>query len=145
MHPASCTITTNVCKKHGETDFVIRSDGGRRCKKCRCEAVCRRAVKMKSQLVAIFGGKCSICGYDRYQGALQFHHVNPEEKCFEISDRPTIAFSRLLEEAKKCLLLCANCHAEVGDGMIGAEVLAATCQSLKLFVSGSSPDSSTGS
>jgi hypothetical protein len=33
---------------------------------------------MKEMLVAELGGKCQKCGYDRYVGALQFHHLDPE-------------------------------------------------------------------
>lgn len=27
--------------------------------------------------IAYKGGKCQICGYDRYVGALEFHHLDP--------------------------------------------------------------------
>ena len=57
-------------------------------------------------------------GYSRYVGALQFHHVDPSAKSFSLSER---GLARSLERARaevaKCVLLCANCHAEV-EGMI---------------------------
>ena len=67
----------------------------------------------KRQLVEMLGGKCEKCGYDRCLAALQFHHRDPKEKKFSLS---TVGMLRklnmLVEEAKKCMLLCANCHCE---------------------------------
>ena len=56
---------------------------------------------------------CAICGYDKCDAALDFHHVNPEDKEFRIR---TISLQfkdeRIIEELNKCILLCANCHRE---------------------------------
>jgi hypothetical protein len=58
-----------------------------------------------------------LCGYDRSPAALQFHHVDPKEKVFSLSRRGvTIALEAARAEAAKCVLLCANCHAEVEGG-----------------------------
>ena len=72
----------------------------------------RRRKDVKLKLVSEMGGKCQICGYNKCPAALQFHHKNPEEKEFSISGY-TINLNKLRDEAKKCILLCANCHAEV--------------------------------
>jgi hypothetical protein len=65
------------------------------------------------------GGACRLCGYDRYPGALHFHHLDPGEKRFRLSEQgATRSLSLLREEARKCVLLCANCHAEVEGGMM---------------------------
>lgn len=76
----------------------------------------RRQYKAKA--VAILGGRCSRCGYDRCLGALQFHHVNRDEKSFGISKSGfTRAWCAIEKELKKCILLCANCHAEVEESL----------------------------
>ena len=68
-------------------------------------------------LVAEAGGACAICGYDRYIGALHFHHLDPATKEFGISRRGfTRSIQKMREEAAKCVLLCSNCHAEVEAG-----------------------------
>lgn len=68
-------------------------------------------------LVEEFGGKCALCGYDRYLGAIQFHHVDPEQKSFGLAcGGITRAIKKVREEAVKCVPLCANCHAEVEGG-----------------------------
>ena len=59
----------------------------------------------------------SFCGYDKCPTALQFHHLEPAEKKFSIShEGVTRSFAKLKAEAAKCVLLCANCHAEVESG-----------------------------
>jgi hypothetical protein len=70
-------------------------------------------------LVAEAGGKCEICGYDRLSRALQFHHVDPRSKEFSLSGSAlTYSLARLRREARKCALLCGNCHVEVEDGLV---------------------------
>ena len=64
------------------------------------------------------GGRCCVCGYDRYLGALVFHHLDPGEKRLQISwNGVTQSLAALRAEAKKCALLCSNCHAEVEGGV----------------------------
>lgn len=107
-----------VCRVHGETTFEARADSGRRCLKCRSEAVMRRRRLVKDTLVAEAGGACALCGYDRYSGALEFHHIDPSDKGFSISQTGvTRSLERARSEASKCVLLCATCHAEVEGGI----------------------------
>jgi hypothetical protein len=107
------------CKRHGWTDFaVVGSERRLRCKLCRSEAVARRRRKVKRILVREAGGACAICGYDRCVQALEFHHLDPEQKRFGVAARGiTISLDRLREEAGKCILLCSNCHVEVESGL----------------------------
>ena len=106
------------CPTHGVTRHVPRADGRFRCTRCRSDHVAERRRRLKRQLVDEAGGRCMLCGYDRSFGALQFHHVDPATKRFAISgDGITRALSKAREEASKCVLLCANCHAEVEAGV----------------------------
>jgi len=108
-----------VCPKHGKTIFVVRPDGGYRCGKCRIAAVSSWRRRVKRRLVERAGGACELCGYDRYDGALQFHHVDAHSKEFSISRNGTTrSWAELRVEADKCALLCANCHAEVEAGVV---------------------------
>ena len=64
------------------------------------------------------GSKCQICGYSKYAGALELHHINKSEKSFGIGDKGyTRSQEKVKEELDKCILLCANCHREVGAGI----------------------------
>jgi hypothetical protein len=73
-----------------------------------------RAYKRKLELIDMLGGKCSKCGYDKNFAALEFHHKNPIEKDFGLNSRmlSNTNVEKLINEANKCILLCANCHRE---------------------------------
>jgi hypothetical protein len=123
----SATVTMH-CPHHGDTEFWLTGQGYYRCKRCRSAAVSRRRRRVKETLVREAGGCCCICGYDRSMRALHFHHVEPTNKRHEINAKGVaIALDRLRIEARKCVLVCSNCHAEVEDGIaaIPAESLAA--------------------
>jgi len=102
------------CKKHGLTEFA--NDGYYRCKKCSVEAVSEWRRRLKKKAVEYKGGKCQKCGYDKYQGALIFHH-RENNKSFDVSGHGnTRSWKRVKEELKKCDILCLNCHAEEHHG-----------------------------
>lgn len=106
-----------ICGHHGETEFWLEGRGAFRCSACRKEAVAKRRRRVKEILVKEAGGACAICGYEEWIGALQFHHRDPQEKEFEISGAGvTRSLERARNEARKCVLLCSNCHAEVEAG-----------------------------
>lgn len=106
------------CRHHGETEFVLEGRGYYRCKECRAERISRRRRRLKEIIVSEAAGRCSICGYHRYLGALQFHHLNPEEKRLGLAAGGlTLAIDTVRAEARKCVLLCSNCHAEVEAGI----------------------------
>jgi 5-methylcytosine-specific restriction endonuclease McrA len=106
------------CRRHGETEFGLEGRGYYRRKQCRMESVSRHRRKLKELLVMEAGGCCAVCGYDRYLGAPEFHHVDPAEKRMSISlNGVTLALDAVRAEAQKCVLLCSNCHAEVEGGV----------------------------
>lgn len=63
------------------------------------------------------GGACQRCGYSECFAALDFHHVDSQEKDALVS---TLASRRKWNEAEreadKCVLLCGNCHREYEHG-----------------------------
>lgn len=92
---------------------------GRQTKYCsrRCQvnvAVAAQRRKNKRRLTDHFGGQCVLCGYNRCQDALEFHHKDESVKEFGISvTGKTYGMDRMIAEAEKCLLVCANCHREI--------------------------------
>ena len=60
------------------------------------------------------GSKCVLCGYDKCISALDFHHMNPQEKEFELSNRNIkLDWDIIKKELDKCIVVCANCHREI--------------------------------
>jgi transposase len=105
------------CPVHGTTTFVRRGRDGFRCRLCRTGAVHRRRRELKRVLVEEAGGACVLCGYDRSLAGLHFHHLDPAEKSFALSRQGvTRSLVAARAEARKCVLLCSNCHAEVEAG-----------------------------
>jgi predicted nucleic acid-binding Zn ribbon protein len=75
--------------------------------------------RQRTKRRAIFykGGCCQLCGYSKSVRALQFHHLSPGEKDFNVS-RASKSWQTIKNELDKCILLCSNCHAEVHEGIV---------------------------
>jgi hypothetical protein len=77
----------------------------------------QRRNRIKHELIGLRGGKCKACGYKKSESALCFHHVDHNEKQFNVSGINLTRKARALveEEAAKCDVYCLNCHAELHD------------------------------
>jgi 5-methylcytosine-specific restriction endonuclease McrA len=114
------------CRHHGRTEFILEGRGSYRCTQCRREAVIRWRRNAKLRLVEEAGSQCVLCGYDDFPGALHFHHLDPSTKSFGLAMRGlTRSIEKLRQEAAKCVLLCANCHAKVEWGVSNLQELLA--------------------
>lgn len=80
-------------------------------------------MRLKERAVYVLGGSCQLCGYNKSIQALDFHHVNPQEKKFNFNDNANRSWFHTRNEIAKCVLLCANCHREVHAGLIPLEEL----------------------
>lgn len=69
----------------------------------------KRRLERKRRLVEERGGRCEDCGYNLSVAALEFHHRDPATKEFTLGTFNG-SWDRLVAEAAKCDLLCANCH-----------------------------------
>jgi hypothetical protein len=119
---AGLSETALYCSVHGVTRHV-RRDSGFRCAQCRSGHVSERRRRVKRMLLDEAGGACVICGYDRCVASLHFHHLDPKTKSFALG---VTGVTRSLEaaraEARKCVVLCANCHGEVESGLTDVPV-----------------------
>ncbi|TML27070.1 MAG: hypothetical protein E6G30_07550 [Actinobacteria bacterium] len=116
-------VAALVCLHHGPCDHVLEGRGSYRCMRCRSERVAEHRRRLKRMLVAQAGGCCVVCGYDGHPAAFDFHHLDPSQKSFELSLRGVTRSARALRaEARKCVLLCARCHAEVEAGVTSLNV-----------------------
>jgi len=90
------------------TDEAARARRDRRREQFR-RSLRKRRRKRKLDLVAAYGGRCVDCGYATCPEALQFHHRDPSTKEFGLG-KFSGSLARLIKEAAKCDLVCANCH-----------------------------------
>ena len=120
---AVSTAQIRECRRHGLIEHHLYSGGtGKprrwRCKRCVGEAVTRRHHKIRRILIAEAGGRCVVCGYDRLSTNLHFHHVDPSQKLFDVNPSQGKALAKYQAEARKCVLVCANCHYEIEAGLV---------------------------
>ncbi len=111
-----------ICQKEGcikeaveGQNFCSKSCRGVYCVVVHYEKKRRRAREM-------MGGKCAICGYCRCDRALEFHHVDPSTKEKNPARLFTLSWENIQKELNKCVLLCANCHREVHEGLVKIEL-----------------------
>jgi 5-methylcytosine-specific restriction endonuclease McrA len=67
----------------------------------------QRYRDFRDELLNLLGGKCCQCGST---AGLHFDHKDPLAKCFAIGELLSHARQRVLDEVKKCQLLCESCH-----------------------------------
>ena len=101
----------NISKPKSE--FYQSKKSSSYCKSCIVESNLERQRNTKSLAVEYKGGKCSICGYNKSMAALEFHHINPNEKDKDYFNMRGGLSPKLKTELDKCVLLCANCHREI--------------------------------
>jgi len=83
------------------------------------QAVAKRRKKLKAMAIEYKGGKCMICGYNKYVGAMDFHHLDERSKKFDLSTKGlTRSWDKTKTEVDKCMLVCANCHREIHAGLV---------------------------
>ena len=101
----------NISKPKSE--FYQSKKSSSYCKSCIVQSNLERQRNTKSLAVEYKGGKCSICGYSKSMAALEFHHINPNEKDKDYFNMRGGLSPNLKTELDKCVLLCANCHREI--------------------------------
>lgn len=104
--------TRNLSRYKNMTEDEILEDQKRRQleKVVRCQKKMRRQRKQK--LADMLGGKCIKCGYNKCLKCLSFHHKDTQNKKFGICDNLLGRWADLVDEVKKCDLLCVRCHGE---------------------------------
>lgn len=60
---------------------------------------------------------CQICG-ENFGPCLELHHTDPSNKEDHPSGLISNSFQAFLQEAEKCVVLCANCHRKVHHGAL---------------------------
>lgn len=61
----------------------------------------------RNRAIKVLGNECSVCGS---MEKLNFDHIDPYNKNFSVSRILKLSWNIVLEELKKCQLLCEKCH-----------------------------------
>lgn len=121
-NPRWIKCVCQYCDK--EFDFYQTSNAKRKaCYECLPQehlqdaAWLRRLVKNK--IVQLKGNKCAICGKTYPNIVYDLHHLNSDEKDFNLGNKTsTIKLDEVIKEADKCILVCANCHRMIHAGNV---------------------------
>lgn len=112
--------TCPKCKENKPTSEFHKKRNGKGfscyCKICVRNQTLTRQRKIKQKCIDYKGGKCQCCEYDSYIGALEFHHLEKNQKEYTIGQNKGRSFDNLKKELDKCLLVCSNCHREIHGG-----------------------------
>lgn len=91
-----------------------------RCKLCHNKWRSLHNRRLKEEIVDFMGGRCCKCGYSKYIGALELHHINPSEKDPNYLGLKNRKFEAIKSELEKCILVCSNCHKEIHSDLVGS-------------------------
>lgn len=105
-----------TCGTEGKENFY--SSAKYQCKACWNKRTYKTGIDKVNKLKLERGGKCEKCGYNKCFGALEFHHLDPSKKEFNLGMRRGLKEETLRAELDKCQLLCSNCHHETHAGII---------------------------
>ena len=83
------------------------------CGSCHNSYTLDKGKQNRNFIIENMGGRCINCGFDKYQSALQVHHLDPSKKDKNFSSIRGWSKQRIIDEIKECVLLCANCHSAV--------------------------------
>lgn len=109
---AKFNVSVSTVKKYAGRKRKELNEGERKSRAVK--AVQKRRRKIKELAVEYKGGKCERCGYNKYIGALEFHHLDPHKKDFSLSHKGHCrSWEAVKKELDKCVLVCANCHREI--------------------------------
>lgn len=107
---ASKKITKKIREKAHKSPSKLKSN------KRALEKLKKRREMMVDEIDKLLNDikkECSLCGYNKCRRALHYHHKIPNKKVRDLSAKGKFKnIEEFKKEVSKCVLLCANCHAE---------------------------------
>jgi hypothetical protein len=81
-----------------------------KCKFCKQNDKNNRILVKRDYLNSVKSNlKCVKCGNQDYR-VIDFHHLNQNEKEFNVGDMVEMSLDKIKKEISKCITLCSNCH-----------------------------------
>lgn len=100
-------IKSNKCKICTRDYGKLHYNKNKQLYKERAKNNRKKEIQKTKDLISELRIKCAECG-ETHPATLDFHHTNPNEKENNIASMNSR--KRILEESKKCIVLCSNCH-----------------------------------
>lgn len=108
-HPRKCACgETNPDKFYGHKTTV--------CAKCHLAQGMTKGRNNRARAIELLGSSCRNCGFDKFQSALDVHHIDPSKKDPGFRHWRYWSWDRLEKELQFCVLLCRNCHSAYHSG-----------------------------
>ena len=116
---------TKVCHDCGRelpvTEFNYWNKANRTymniCKECEKKKNAKKHEEKKEIINTLKSCGCCCCDENDIN-CLDFHHIDPEEKDFNMSAAPNKTTKKIIEEASKCIVVCSNCHRKIHAGVL---------------------------
>lgn len=108
-------VCTRCSQRKPTSEFYHQKDrktGASACRACMNKMSTQRWVNIKFRAIDYKGGCCNHCGYNKFYGALEFHHLDPSCKDVSWNKLRLRSWGSITLELGKCILLCSNCHRE---------------------------------
>lgn len=76
--------------------------------------------RTKQKMIKAFGDKCCVCSHTYPPEVFEFHHLNPKNKEFSLGKIRSNYFTweRIVNELRKCVMVCSNCHRLIENGYV---------------------------
>lgn len=87
------------------------------CKKCFSIIQSEKHSELKKKMLEYRGDKCVVCGYDKHDWNLTFHHQDPSKKEIKIDQTKRAFTDELKKELDKCVVMCHLCHGDTHHGL----------------------------
>ena len=65
---------------------------------------------------------CQVCP-ETESVCLEFHHIDPISKDFDVSEAEKMTLTRLKLEVAKCACVCSNCHKKIHAGIVTTQLV----------------------
>lgn len=103
------------CDHKCKSIYYSHLDSTKSSRKRASQKLMEKRKNRRRDLVIESGGECIVCGYNKNFSALTFHHRDSSTKNFPLDVRNICnrRIESVRDEAKKCDLLCSNCHQEL--------------------------------
>ena len=104
---------TKSCRRCNFQKPLIRFNNGRNeCRACQSRDAAARRNTVKTFLRKLKGiTRCIHCGLRDWR-LIDFHHMNPDSKRFDLSRaaKKRVCLATLKRELRKCIPVCLHCH-----------------------------------